>query len=123
MTQQKARQNRIVGFFDTDAVVVDCGVLHNTGHVLKILRQGLAILTANHVRVHHDRRPTLHIHEPGRPFEVELDLMLLQQVEDGDVMLAEAQVLKGGLQFFRFHKQIGDDHDHGALGNLLRRFV
>ena len=61
-----------------------------------------------------------HIDKSMRPFEVEIDFLLVQHVEDGDVVFAVAEVLERISKLLGVTEEIGEDDDQCALSHFLR---
>ena len=84
---------------------------------------GGAVVARDERRIGEDGLAALHVHEPRGPVEIEVELLLVEQVEHRHVVLAETQVLDGGLQFLRRHEEIGEDDDQRALADCLGGIV
>ena len=59
------------------------------------------------------------VEEAGGAVEVEVDLLGGEEVEEGDVVTAEAEVLESALQFGGVDEEVGDGDDQGALADFL----
>ena len=74
-------------------------------------------------RIGKQRAPPLHVEKPGRPTEVEADLLRIEEVIEGDVVAAKAKVPEGPGKCFRLHEQIGENHDQRPLADGLGDLV
>ena len=83
------------------AVVVDGGGADEVVDFGHVLLHGLAVVAGDEAGVGEDGFASFHVDEAGWAVEVEVELLLIEQMEDGDVVFAEAQVLDGGFQFGR----------------------
>ena len=74
-------------------------------------------------RVGEHRTAPLHVNEPGRPAEIEADLLWIEQMEAGHIVMAEAEVPETAGEFPRIHEQIGNDHHQRPLADRLGQLV
>ena len=65
----------------------------------------------------------LHVHEPHRPVELEVQLERVEQVKQRKVVFLKTQVLQGVPQFVAVAKAVGQDDDERASSGLLGQLV
>jgi hypothetical protein len=84
---------------------------------------GFAVVAADEAGVGEKGLAAFEVDESRGSVEIEVELLLVEQMEDGDVVLAEAQVLDGALQFGRRDEEVAEDDDEGSLADALGGIV
>ena len=70
-----------------------------------------------------DGGAVLHIDEAVGAVEIEVDLLFVHEMEHGDVVFPEAEVLEGVGELGGIGKEIGNNDHEGALPDFLRHGV
>jgi hypothetical protein len=101
-------------------MVIDEGVVHDVVDRAEVLRHRLAVAALDQGRICEQGRTALEIEEAGGPVEFELDLLPIEEVEDGDIVFPETEVLEGLLEWLGRKEQVRNDDDEGALAGSSR---
>lgn len=91
--------------------------------LLKKLAQGGVIFVSNEIRFCDHGGAILKVDKTVRALEVKFDLLGIKEVENRDVVLSEAEVLKGVAQFLGVAKKVRKDNDESALLDFLGNLV
>ena len=78
------------------------------------------VFLRDEVRLGDDGRAVLEIDEAVWAVESEADFLRIHEVEEGDIVLAVAEVLEGFGELFGICEKIGEDDDEGALADFFR---
>src|SRR5262249_5563565 len=93
--KKKLHEHVVVATVQFNAVIVDgCGA-HELIQFHKIEAHGFPIIARDERRVGEHRVTAFHINESSRPIEIEVEFFLVEQMKDGNVMFAKAQMLNG----------------------------
>lgn len=104
---------------EEDAVVVDGGVADEGVDGGEVGADDFAVAGGDEGGVDEHGFGAFEVEEAGGAVEVEVDLLGGEEVEEGDVVAAEAEVLDGAFQFVGFDEEVGNDDDEGALANFF----
>ena len=104
-------------------MVVDGGGADEVVEFVEVGFDGFAVVAADEAGIGEKGLAAFEVDESRRTVEIEVELLLVEQVEEGDVVLAEAQVLDGALQFGGRDKEVAEDDDKGSLADALGGIV
>ena len=68
--------------------------------------EGGVVFVRNQIGFGNDSRAIFEVDEAMGPLEVEFNFLWIEEVEDGDIMLAEAKVLEGSRQFVGIREEV-----------------
>ena len=117
--EEEAGEDFFGVFLEEDAVVVDGGVADEGVDGGEVGADDFAVAVGDERGVDEHGFGAFEVEEASGAVEVEVDLLGGEEVEEGDVVAAEAEVLDGAFQFGGFDEEVGDDDDEGALADFF----
>ena len=103
-----------------DELVVGRGVVGFFADVFKEILEGGLVFVGDEIWFGDDGGAVLEIDEALGTVELETDFLGIHEMEEGNVVLAVAEVLEGFGEFLGFGEEIGEDDDEGALADFFR---
>ncbi|MFT6576750.1 MAG: hypothetical protein ACJA16_004959, partial [Akkermansiaceae bacterium] len=92
--------------------------------VLEKFAKGGVVFIGDEMWLGDDGGAVLEIDKAVGTFEMEFDLLRVEEMKYRDIVLAKAEVLEGLAEFVGIDEEIGKDDDKGALldffGNLVK---
>src|SRR3954468_20195260 len=91
--EEKPHEDVVVPFVNLHAVVIDRAGADQFINLREIASHGLAVIACDERWIGKHRLSAFHVDEACWAIKVEVELPLIEQMKDGDVVTAEAQVL------------------------------
>ena len=109
-SDEEPHQHFFVIVIEQHAVIVDRRFEHVLLEGRLVIGQRSQVAVGDIVRVGEDRRAPFHVEEPHRPAKVEVNLLRIEQVEDGHVVPAKPQMLKTAAEQLGFDGLAINEH-------------
>jgi hypothetical protein len=112
-----------VGFGRGDTMVIDGRLQHDPLHIDQVRLQRAMVSVCDFGGFDKEMGAALHIIKTYRALKCEFELLGIQQMKCGYIMLAKSQVFKAIFQQGWVHKKVRDNHDQSTLPDGFGKLV